>query len=124
MQVTSYRLLATAFCAGQTHDFALFKRSRPPLQSSTWCLADSGYKGMDKHLENRCTPYKKTKLQALCPERKRFNRELSRERIRVEHVIRWLKRFRILAGPYRNRRKRFALRFNLIAALYNAHLDL
>lgn len=46
------------------------------------------------------------------------------ERIVAEHVMRWLKRFRILAGPYRNRRKRFGLRFNLIAALYNAHLHL
>lgn len=33
-------------------------------------------------------------------------------RIRVEHVIRSLKRFRILAGRYRNRRRRFALAVN------------
>lgn len=124
VQVASYRVLVTAFSTGKTHDFALFKRSRPPLQNSTWCLADSGYQGIDQDQENRCTPYKKSKLQALCPQRKRCNRELARERIRVEHVIRWLKRFRILAGPYRNRRKRFALRFNLIAAIYNAHRDL
>jgi hypothetical protein len=37
----------------------------------------------------------------------------------VEHVIRRLKVFRILAGPYRNRRKRLGLRVNLIAAIYN-----
>ena len=41
----------------------------------------------------------------------------------VEHVIRSLKIFRILAERYRNRRKRFGLRFNLIAALYNHELD-
>ncbi len=35
-----------------------------------------------------------------------------------------LKVFRILAQPYRNRRRRFGLRFNLIAALYNRGLDL
>ncbi len=124
VQTASYRLLATAFSVGKTHDFALFKHSRSPLQAATWCLADSGYQGIDKHHPNRYTPYKKSKRYPLCPEQKRFNRELARERIRVEHVIRWLKRFRILAGPYRNRRKRLALRFNLIAALYNAHRDL
>ena len=30
-----------------------------------------------------------------------------------------LKRFRILGDRYRNRRKRFGLRFNLIAGIYN-----
>ncbi|MCC9004055.1 MAG: IS5/IS1182 family transposase, partial [Candidatus Competibacter sp.] len=32
------------------------------------------------------------------------------------------KRFHILADKYRNRRKRFGLRFSLIAALYNKDL--
>ncbi|MGB3402238.1 MAG: IS5/IS1182 family transposase, partial [Microcoleaceae cyanobacterium] len=31
--------------------------------------------------------------------------------------------FRILAQPYRNRRRRFGLRFNLISGLYNRGLD-
>jgi hypothetical protein len=35
------------------------------------------------------------------------------------NVIRRLKIFRILSERYRNRRKRFGLRFNLIAAIYN-----
>ena len=33
-----------------------------------------------------------------------------------------LKIFRILSERYRNRRKRFGLRFNLIAAIYNMEL--
>ena len=47
---------------------------------------------------------------------------MSRERFVIEHIIRSLKIFRILAERYRNRRKRFGLRFNLIAALYNYEL--
>ena len=31
----------------------------------------------------------------------------------------FLKRFKIIADKYRNRRRRFGLRFNLIAAIYN-----
>jgi hypothetical protein len=38
------------------------------------------------------------------------------------HVNRRLKILRILAERYRNRRKRFALRFNLIAAIVNIEL--
>ncbi|GAB4553954.1 MAG: hypothetical protein Tsb0014_47150 [Pleurocapsa sp.] len=55
---------------------------------------------------------------------KEYNRELAKHRICIEHVIRCLKIFRILAQPYRNRRRRFKLRFNLIAGLYNCGLDL
>jgi len=33
-----------------------------------------------------------------------------------------IKRFRIISGKYRNRRKRFALRINLIAAITNLNL--
>jgi hypothetical protein len=49
---------------------------------------------------------------------------LARKRIVIEHIFRKLKVFRILSERYRNRRKRFALRFNLIAAIYNRELNL
>ncbi len=93
------------------------------MPEQSCCTGESGYQGMDKHPANHCTAHKKSKHHPLSPEQKQANRQRARERIVVEHVIAWLKRFRILAGPYRNRRKGFAPRFNLIAALYNAHLD-
>jgi hypothetical protein len=55
----------------------------------------------------------------LTDDQKAANRSLSSQRTYVEHSIRRLKVFRILSERYRNRRKRFALRFNLIAAIYN-----
>ena len=118
------RLLVTAFGNGKTHDFTLFKNSRLPLLPHVCCLGDSGYQGLDKQHTNSRTPHKKSKHQPLSPGQQRDNQQLAQERIVVEHVIRWLKRFRILCGPYRNRRKGFRRRFNLIAALYNAHLHL
>ncbi len=39
-----------------------------------------------------------------------------------ENVIGMLKRFKIIADKYRNRRKRFGLRFNLISGIYNFEL--
>jgi len=48
-----------------------------------------------------------------------INREISSERIDVENAIGFLKRFKIIADRYRNRRKRFGLRFNLIAGICN-----
>ena len=55
---------------------------------------------------------------------KKENRDLASIRIVIEHVYRSLKIFRILSERYRNRRKRFSLRFNLIAAIYNYELCL
>jgi len=73
--------------------------------------------------ENCQTPFKKSKHHALTQREKQRNRVLARKRILIEHIFRKLKVFRILSEKYRNRRKRFALRFNLIAAIYNLELN-
>ncbi len=65
---------------------------------------------------------KKSKKKALTKEDKKNNRQLSRERVLNENVIGVIKRFKIISDRYRNRRKRFALQFNLIAGIYNLEL--
>ena len=67
-------------------------------------------------------PRKVTKKCSLTAEQKRENRALSRRRLPVEQVIRCLKIFRCLASVYRHRRRRFHLRLNLLAGIYNAML--
>ncbi len=52
-----------------------------------------------------------------------FNRKVSKKRILIENIICTLKIFRILSERYRDRRKRFGLSFNLIAAIYNMELN-
>ena len=103
------------------HDFKLFKRSRVAsvMTDHTCCLGDSGYLGLTHLHANAQTPFRKSKHHPLTREHKAFNRQLSRKRIVIEHVIARLKVFRILSERYRNRRTRFGLRFNLIAAIYN-----
>jgi hypothetical protein len=89
------------------------------LPKGCWLLADSGYQGIQKHTENALLPKKKSKHNPLTQQQKIYNRMLASARVIIENIIRKLKRFRILADKYRNRRKRFQLRFNLIAAIYN-----
>ena len=86
-------------------------------------LADSGYQGLSKLHAKSKTPGKKPRKAALTDEQRQSNRELASRRVVVEHVIRRLKIFRIVAERYRNRRRRFTLRFNLIAGLYNFELS-
>jgi transposase len=86
-------------------------------------LADAGYQGLSElHLNSR-TPAKKTKLHPLSKEQKASNRAFSQERILIENIICKLKIFRILSERYRNRRKRFGFRFNLISSIYNMELN-
>ena len=65
---------------------------------------------------------KATKKRPLSQEQKAANRAINSRRVVVEHAIGRLKIFRILAERYRNRRKRFGLRLNLIAVLTNFDL--
>ena len=116
------QIISTAFANGSTHDFRLFKESQTDMASHVLCLADAGYQGLADIHENSRTPQKKSKHHPLTVTQRAANRELARQRIFVEHVIRKVKIFRILSERYRNRRKRFALRINLIASLYNLEL--
>ena len=113
------KIVATAFCEGKKADFALFKASRTGLHVATLCLADSGYQGLSQKHANSQTPHEKSKKHPLTDEEKASNRAISRQRIACEHVIGRLKVFKILSERYRNRRKRFGLRFNLLAAICN-----
>ncbi len=79
---------------------------------------------MPKFIKKRETPIKKPKGEKLTKEQKKYNRELNRLRIVIEHVNRRLKIFKILSYPYRNRHKRFGLRSNLLAGIYNARISL
>ena len=115
------KILCVATSAGKIHDFQLFKSSRLALLPQIVLLGDTGYQGIDTLHPNSWIPFKKSKLNPLTLEQKRQNRALASCRVTIENVIRTLKRFRILSSTYRNRRKRFGLRLNLIAAIANLH---
>lgn len=116
-------IICTAHARGGVHDFALYQRRNPAPHESLELLGDLGYQGLQRLHEKSQTPHKKPRRAELSGEQKESNRELAGRRIVVEHVIRSLKVFRILAERYRNRRRRFQLRFNLIAGLHNYELS-
>jgi len=118
------QIICTAFGKGRMHDFRLFKHERLPLLPEQLCLADRGYQGIANLHASSCTPTKKLCKRKLDKAERQHNRNLAHLRVVAEHVNRKLKIFRILAERYRNRRKRFGLRFNLIAAIVNFELAL
>ncbi len=100
----------------------MFKESKTHLHPEVTLKADSGYQGIGKLHKKSELPHKGSKKRPLTPEQKAYNRSVSSERVLAEHVIGKLKIFRILAERYRNRRKRFGLRVNLIAGIVNYEL--
>ncbi len=112
-------IICLAFGNGKKHDFRLFKESHIHVPAKTMLEADTGYQGLGKLHAHTSLPKKRSKKHPLTKQERSENREISRKRIFVEHAIRFVKRFRILSERYRNRRKRFALRFSLIAGICN-----
>jgi hypothetical protein len=115
-------IICTNFCNGKKHDFKLFKDSKVRWTQNIQGIVDSGYTGIKKLQSTSLIPKKRSRGKILSKEEKQINRDISSERVLNEHVIGRLKRFKILSDKYRNRRKRFGLRFNLIAGIQNWEL--
>ena len=89
---------------GRRHDKALAERERLRLPRGVRVLGDSGFEGMDAGEADVVTPWKKPRGRRLHWKRRAFNRQLSRERVKVEHTLASVKRLRILREEFRNRR--------------------
>lgn len=116
--------MCTNIANGKRHDFRLFKESKVRFAPETKSQTDTGFQGIQKLHPNSELPKKRSKKHPLTKEDRQRNRRIASERVLSEHVIGALKRFRILSDRYRNRRKRFGLRLNLIAGIYNLQLGL
>ena len=116
------QIICTSFANGKRHDFRIFKESGVRVKSETVLETDTGYQGIAKFHANSLLPKKRTKKNPLTKEDKLNNRAISSERVLNEHIIGVIKRFKIVSDRYRNRRKRFGLRFNLICGISNFEL--
>jgi len=116
------KIICTFFSKGRRHDFRIFKESKTKFHSEINLITDGGYRGLKKLHAKSQMPKRRSRKNSLTKQDKKNNQFLSKERVINENAISLLKRFKILADRYRNRRKRFGLRFNLIASVYNLEL--
>ena len=123
----------TAHGAGSTHDYSLFKHSRPHLPESVCANLDLGYKGVKTDFPgfNCKVPFKRrspgrgkrgVKAQELASEEKAFNKALSKDRIVVEHDFSRLKKFHIWADEFRNRLKHYDTMTDVVCGLLNLRI--
>ena len=123
VELKSLKIICLASGKGKVHDFRLFQNSGVKVGDLIKIIADKGYQGIAKIHKLSETPIKRKKGKKLSKQEKEYNRLLNRLRIVIEHVNRRLKIFRILSSTYRNRHRRFGLRANLIAGIYNYELE-
>ena len=105
--------------SGRKHDLTIARKHVKELLIYPCVMADLAYKGFHQINSKLLIPIKKSKNISLPKIAKQINKEISRRRIAIEHINCQLKHFRILTERYRNRRKRFGLRMNLIAGILN-----
>ncbi len=112
--------ILSVFCSkGKVHDFRMLKKSGLSIREEIKKLADSGYQGILKLYANAEIPFKKPRKGELSAEQKRYNRELAKKRIFVEHVNRRCKIFRAAKETYRGKHKNYGKTWNLVAGLVN-----
>ena len=122
MNKTDRTIICTAFSEGKKHDFNLYKKSKTHAKPNTKIMTYTAFIGIKKIHANSELPHKNSKNHKLTKEQKKENHRISSERVVNEHAIGFVKRFKIISDRYRNRRKRFGLRFNLIAGICNFDL--
>lgn len=101
----------------------MFKESKVRWNNNICGVVDTGYMGIKKIHSSSRVPTKRSAKKPLTKDDRRINRNIASERALNENVIGGIKRFKILSDRYRNRRKRFGLRFNLIAGICNLEVE-
>jgi hypothetical protein len=112
---------------GPTADLNLLKRSRllGCLPKGVGVIGDKAYIGAAGLRPGVvcATPRRKPRKKPLPPDDRRYNRAMSRRRIRVEHTIRRLRVFQALTQVNRHGRAKHEHRVRAVAGLVNRLID-
>lgn len=114
----------SATCEGKKHDKKLADEQAIPFPKSSQVWKDTGFQGYEPEGVTTYQPMKKPKSKELTIEQKQKNKELSAERIGVEHSIGGIKVFRIVHDTFRNFREDFDdIVMETACGLHNLRLD-
>jgi hypothetical protein len=133
--LTTYILYVGTIFRGKNHDYGMFKKEFEP--GLNWfkgfhIYVDLGYLGFDDDYKTKklSIPYKKPKKSKINPnptlteEQKKHNKKVSSIRVKVEHAIGGMKRYKCFSDKYRNKidDTKYFFKF-LSAALWNFNLS-
>jgi hypothetical protein len=111
-------------CEGKKHDKKLADEQEIPFPEGSKLWQDTGFQGYEPEQTTIYQPTKKPKGKELTPEQKEQNKQISKERIRVEHSIGGVKVFAIVHTVFRNMREGFDdLVMETACGLHNLRCD-
>ncbi|MBD3884522.1 transposase family protein [Phormidium tenue FACHB-886] len=88
---------------GKKHDKAICDEEDYPFPQKSQLWKDTGFQGYEPKGVTTFQPKKKPRNQELTQAEKQRNREISSERVEVEHQIAGIKRCKIVVDKFRNR---------------------
>ena len=116
--------LLTPTCEGKKHDKKIADETRLVLPEGSILAQDTGFQGYALANVTMIQPMKKPRGKELTPEQKESNRRISSLRIRVEHAIGGVKRYRIVKDQLRVRKDDFRDRvMETCCGLHNFRLN-
>lgn len=106
---------------GSHHDYSIYKSKHPTLPEDLMVFYDLGYLGVEKDFPKQTSvlPYKKKAGKELPDYQKEFNRAQAKIRIKVEHVISQIKKFKINRDVFRNKLCRYDVISEIVCGLVN-----
>lgn len=106
---------------GSHHDYSIYKSKHPTLSDQLLNFYDLGYFGIQKDYPDKISilPYKRKKGKQLIDSQKEWNKLHSKIRIKVEHVIAQIKKFRISRDTFRNKLCRYDTVSDIVCGLVN-----
>ena len=118
---------------GRRHDLDVYRQRHPDLPKEVEQDFDRGYDGVKNYFPelNCATPFKRRspgrghrgeKAEDLTPDQKRYNKELSKARVVVEHTLSRVKKFNIFGQEFRNRLRFYDTMTDIVSGLINARI--
>lgn len=112
----------TGHSNGRKHDYDIYKHNHPTITpSQVDNIVDLGYLGIEKDFPTvkSVLPIKKKKNTSLSNDDMRYNKNHSRLRIIVEHIICKIKKFGIMGTKFRNKLRRYNNISDIVSGILN-----
>ena len=106
---------------GRRHDYDIYKKNHPKTPKRVLNVVDLGYLGVENDFPERLSsiPNRKKRNLDLSQEEMESNINHSKKRIKIEHAICRLKKYRIFADIFRNKLRKYNQVSDIVSGLVN-----
>ena len=106
---------------GRRHDYDIYKKNHPLIPKQVVSVFDLGYLGVEKDFPQQLStlPYRKKRNLDLSEEEKEYNKNHSKKRIVIEHIICQMKKYMIMSHVFRNRLRKYNRVSDIVSGLVN-----